>query len=141
MSPRERDPIVHYIVMGKDPDALCPGVLEPANMGEWYCPECCYNWLEQPVERHKTPVPFYSTSMDAAWEIFKHFAELPDEPFEMRYKKQFFMHELGVIPCNDPSWYDVSLELIASWTPDKICVAGLIACGIEKECNKCLRKT
>jgi hypothetical protein len=78
-------------------------------------------------------IPAYSTNMDAAWALFKHFADLPDDPFESHWKKYQFMHELGMLPCSDQSWYDISYEILVSWTPEKISISALKAVDVEVE--------
>jgi len=94
----------------------------------------CANELPAQPASHERPVwslvP-YSTDMNAAWEIVEHFAKLPDDPFESRWKKYQFIHDLGMLPCDSPSWYDISYEILASWTPALICLAALKAYGVE----------
>jgi hypothetical protein len=90
-----------------------------------------FDWPRAFVPKeHRRLLPYYSERMDDAWLIVQHFARLPDGTRE-HWMKQVFLEKLGVVQDGDPEWYDIELPVLASWTPEKICLAALDAYQIE----------
>ena len=131
-----RDRLIHEHVM-----AGTPGICEHKR-GEFLmaCPECHASW---PInEPHRTSihdtVPPYTTSWDAAMLAYSQAMRHAD--------KEVLIHELLGIPYAIESQYDLNvlpskhylnvsrvLDLIRDWTPDRLCISILRACGVEVE--------
>lgn len=149
LHPWQRNQVIATMILGET-SLLCVGKLVYDGFNTlhqhhyYWCQDCRTRLIfteaffagggEKPGSKpnvHSKYIPRYSENLDDAWHLFQHFAQLPEEPFEEHYKKQLFFEALEVWPCDDPSYYNITLPLLASWTPEKICLAALTAYGIE----------
>lgn len=145
MSPRERDAQIHEKVMGQS--LVCKGPLNvsPKLGGTsipafylWDCSACDYvDSGDTPPDDHPStlPVPHYTTSMDAAWQVMQHMAARfnPKDPYGYEPFHRF-THDLFDTDNEElyPSYRYMANE-VANWTPEKICLIALRAVGVAIE--------
>ena len=114
---------------------ICDGELLEMS-GGWVCSLCALNgvWERDDFDRfpsHNQLPPQYSTDMNVAWLLLQTIAALPNEPFEELWKKRVFMQEMGALLSDNPGYHDIDLALLATWTPENICLAILKAYEVE----------
>ncbi len=91
-----------------------------------------YEWRVFSADHEDLRRPFDPLhTMTDAWLVLQKVASFPDDPFESLWIKRSFMCELKSLPCDSPSYYDVDLPLLASWTPEMICRAAYMAAHPE----------
>jgi hypothetical protein len=84
-------------------------------------------WKGEPEQ-----MPKYTRSMDAAWEVLKVFINMPALTGKLIRHKKLFFEYLGFWQGSDaPFYYHVTLVILNTWTPERICIAALQAVGAE----------
>ena len=142
LTPEQRNRLVAEKVMGWteqqcDLDAHPEMELTIYSDGSACCPRCeVYDHIGN-LEHGSIPPPPYSTSMDAVWEIVKHFDECleRDERTYTLFSESFLS---GIATsydkysdhyCSDEAIF--SLSDLAEFTPEKICLAALRAVEVD----------
>jgi hypothetical protein len=91
LTAEERDRLVHDVIMGESVEAC-----------------------ESP---DNSPVPSYTTSMDAAWKVLSSHAPITHK----------LVQELGGFV----ELRAIGFSVLQNWTPELICIAALLACGVQ----------
>lgn len=123
----DKEPIAWSTLTSNQRNALIAEHVFDRKVVKWH-PERDMLMQREGAEGHES-IPRYSESMDAAWKVLQAMASDTDESFGGYWKKNQFMILLGMSSCDAPCWYDVSHEILASWTPSMICLAALRAQG------------
>lgn len=142
MDKLERDKLVAIKVM--DRPALCNGALSVKRWDTgsraggiaftyytYQCVLCGHTGSsaappDNDTHRNDQDIPPYSTSMDAAWQVFRRMAE----QFDYKTWNPLISELLG---AEDGELYPAGKYMaeVVKWTPEKICLAALHAVGVE----------
>lgn len=131
MDNTELDRLIHEKVMGLPLDVQCEQEDHLLVEGTyWIC--CTCGWKSDDLEHteHYQKIPAYSTDLNEAWKIFKHFTLfLESELWLQNLMRQQLLRGLGITSGKelDVAWFSLLL------TPEKICKAALNVYGVEVE--------
>ena len=133
MTPEEINRLIHTKVMERLLIVPCTDGQIDEYMGSYW--RCTCGWIsdfyvgEDKSTEHAEPIPDYAGSMDAAWQVFRHMVSLDRTTEEHIEQRQAFAYALQ----GNGSLFVITLEQIAEWTPEKICLAALQAREIETQ--------
>jgi hypothetical protein len=128
LTPEQRDCLVAVRLMGWVPKE-CEGSIS-WDHGIWRCLECGKDGTRHEETTHNVPVPRYSESMDAAWEVVEH---LRKTHYTIQVVGNTFRYEVAIadrifarsrIDHGQGEGHAVS-------APEAICIASLRVNGIE----------
>ena len=118
------DQFLHERVMGVPEQPLCDASIT-WDHGIWCCGECGTDGTRHESTVHHTPVPRYTTSMDAAWTLLERF-----HSYQMVAVPKAKHFEVDVFAGNGKdTWGAVSHQSLQ----DAICIAALRSVGVEVE--------
>ena len=140
MSPEQKDNLIAEKIMDWQP-MICTATHPHIYVNSEHqvlCKKCGYTEDEVYLSKlhthvywkHATPMPRYTESMDAAWQVLRRMAE---QEFEELHSA--FAYRLGVTFATQEGFdtFAANLDQLASWTPEKICLAALKATGMLDE--------